>query len=237
MLRAKDRRSHALLVLIAAVFADRALSEPIGQWKTRSASEHVGQVVGIVDGDTFTLLVDRRQLRIRLAEIDTPEKGQPYGKQARQALSDMIFNKAVRIVEIDHDRYGRVVGRVFVGSLDVNAEMVRRGAAWVYRNQAKDASLYEVENKARSARRGIWALPETEQEPPWTWREERRKSSVSSTRAAATPQGPVIGNQRSYIYHRPDCPDYAKVSLKSRVYFDSRAAAEAAGFRQAGNCP
>ena len=219
-----------------------AASKPVGSEPTRktpsaSPSEHIGRVVGIADGDTFTLLVDRQQLRIRLAEIDTPEKGQAYLKRARQALSDMIFDRAVRVVEMDHDRYGRVVGRVYIGSIDVNAEMVRRGAAWVYRKYAKDPSLYELEKEARSARRGIWALPETEQEPPWKWREERRQSSVSSTLTAATPQGPVIGNRRSYIYHRPDCPDYAKVSLNNRVYFDSRAAAEAAGFRQAGNCP
>ena len=55
------------------------------------------------------LLVDRQQLRIRLAEIDTPEKGQPYGNRARQALSDLIFDRAVRVVELDRDRYGRVI--------------------------------------------------------------------------------------------------------------------------------
>ncbi len=77
----------------------------------------------------------------------------------------------------------------------------------MYRKYARDPSLYELENEARGARRGIWALPETEQEPPWKWREERRESNVSSTQATATPQGPVIGNRRSYVYHRPDCPD------------------------------
>ena len=112
-------------------------------------TEHLGKVVGIADGDTFTLLVDRQQLRIRLAEIDTPEKGQPYGNRARQALSELIYGKTVRVVGVDHDRYGRVVGRVYVGSIDVNAEMVRRGAAWVYRKYAKDPSLYELENEAR----------------------------------------------------------------------------------------
>jgi hypothetical protein len=158
-------------------------------------------VVRIADGDTFTLLVDREQLCIRLAEIDTPEKRQPYGNRARQALSALIYGKTVRVVEIDRDRYGRVVGRVYAGGIDINAEMVRRGAAWVYRKYAKDPSLYELENEARAARRGVWALPEAEREPPWTWREDRRKGHSFSTTAPAVRQGPVIGNRRSSIYH------------------------------------
>jgi nuclease-like protein len=98
--------------------ASRAVgAAPARNIRSASLSEHIGRVVGIADGDTFTFLVDRQRLRIRLAEIDTPEKGQPYGNRARQALSDMIFERAVRVVEIDHDRYGRVVGRVYVGSL------------------------------------------------------------------------------------------------------------------------
>ena len=185
-----------------------------------AGTEYLGKVIGIADGDTFTLLVGREQLRIRLAEIDTPEKGQPYGNRARQALSELIYDKTVRVVEIDHDRYGRVVGRVYVGSIDVNAEMVRRGAAWVYRKYAKDPSLYELENEARSARRGIWALPETEREPPWKWREERRESNVSSTPAAAPRAGAGHRQPAELIYHRPDCPDYGKVSPRNRVYFE-----------------
>jgi endonuclease YncB( thermonuclease family) len=72
-----------------------------------AATEYLGRVSGIADGDTFTLLVGREQLRVRLAEIDTPEKGRPYGKRARQALSDLIFDRTVRVVEIDYDHgYG-----------------------------------------------------------------------------------------------------------------------------------
>jgi|tagenome__1003787_1003787.scaffolds.fasta_scaffold20941564_2 nuclease-like protein len=81
--------------------------------------------------------------KVRLAEIDTPESGQPYGSRARQALSDLAFGKSARVVAQDTDRYGRMVGRVYVGSLDVNAEMVRQGAAWVYRRYSHDASLLQ----------------------------------------------------------------------------------------------
>jgi len=63
-------------------------------------------------------------------------------------------------------RYGRTVGRVYVGSEDVNAEMVKQGAAWVYRKYAKDPSLYRLEEQAKAARRGLWGLPEAQRRPP-----------------------------------------------------------------------
>jgi endonuclease YncB( thermonuclease family) len=212
-------------------------SESATSTSSTSASERVGKVVGIADGDTFTLLVGREQLKIRLAEIDTPEEGQAYGNRARQALSSLIYGKTVRVTGLGIDRYQRTVGRVYVGDLDVNAEMVRRGAAWVYRKYATDRFLYDLEEDARSARRGVWASPEAEREPPWQWRVEQGDSHSPRRPSATAHHGPVIGNLRSLIYHRPDCPDYGKVSPRSRVYFDSRAAAEAAGFREARNCP
>ena len=98
------------------------------------ALDYTGRVVGISDGDTLTLLTpEKQQIRVRLGEIDTPESRQPYGTRARQALSNLAFGKEARVVVQDTDRYGRTVGRVYVGGLDVNAEMVKQGAAWVYR--------------------------------------------------------------------------------------------------------
>jgi micrococcal nuclease len=89
-----------------------------------------GKVVGISDGDTITVLVGGHQpLKVRLAEIDAPEKSQAFGQRAKQSLSDLVFGKQVRVEQQDRDRYGRVVGKAYVGSLDVNAEQVRRGMA------------------------------------------------------------------------------------------------------------
>jgi endonuclease YncB( thermonuclease family) len=139
------------------------------------AEELRGLVVGITDGDTLTLLTpERREVKIRLAEIDTPESAQPYGTRSRQALSDLAFQQHVRVDVQDIDRYGRTVGRIYAGRVDVNAEMVRRGAAWVYRRYSRDPSLLVFEDEARQARRGIWALPESQRAPPWEWRRERR---------------------------------------------------------------
>lgn len=156
---------RALLTAFIVLFAQAA-----------SAQDLLGRVVGITDGDTLTLLTERREeVRIRLAEIDTPESGQPYGSRARQILSDLAFGKPVRVAVRDTDRYGRTVGRVFAGALDVNAEMVRRGAAWVYRRYSDDPALLRLEQAARAERVGLWSLPEAERAPPWEWRAAERR--------------------------------------------------------------
>jgi len=137
------------------------------------ASAYTGKVIGVTDGDTIGVLIDLIEHKIRLAEIDTPEKAQPYGKKAKQALSDLVFGKIVDIEKKDVDRYGRIVGRIYINDVDVNAEMVRGGHAWVYRQYATDQGLYAMENDAKQNKRGLWALPEAQQVPPWQWRSSR----------------------------------------------------------------
>ena len=106
-----------------------------------SAAQEV-KVIAITDGDTVKVLThDKKQIKVRLAEIDTPERKQSYGKKAKQALSGMVFAKMVDLRPVTIDRYGRTVGHLFIGSLNVNKEMVRTGNAWVYRRYMKDKSL------------------------------------------------------------------------------------------------
>jgi endonuclease YncB( thermonuclease family) len=141
------------------------------------AGELTGKTIKIADSDTLTLLTaDNSQIKIRLAEIDTPEKGQPYGQKSRQMLADLTFGRSIRVVVQDIDRYGRTVGRVYAGGLDVNAALVEHGAAWVYRKYARDPALFDLERRARADKRGLWALPEAQRQPPWEWRRARRKA-------------------------------------------------------------
>lgn len=133
-----------------------------------------GHVVAIADGDTLTLLTpDRRQVKVRLHGMDAPEAGQPFGNRARQALSELTFQKLARVEVQDTDRYGRTVGRVYVGSVEVNAELVRRGMAWVYTRYNRDPALPILEAEARAAHRGLWADPRPV--PPWDWRRQQRR--------------------------------------------------------------
>lgn len=136
------------------------------------AAELAGTVVGITDGDTLRLLVDRAEIVVRLDQIDAPEKAQPFGQRSRQSLAGLCFRKEARVIEHGRDRYGRTIGTVFVNGLDVNAEQVRRGMAWVYVRYARDPGLVAVEREAREARRGLWADPAPV--PPWEWRRRSR---------------------------------------------------------------
>ena len=134
---------------------------------------HEGKVVKVVDGDTLTILVDKQQLKIRLSDIDTPERKQPFGTKAKQALSDLAFGKQARVIEVTTDRYGRIVGRVYVEGIDVNRELVAQGYAWVYRKYSDDAELLRLESEAKQKGLGLWAEPNPI--PPWEWRRGRRK--------------------------------------------------------------
>jgi len=145
-----------------------------------TADSLTGKVVGISDGDTLTLLKDKQQYKIRLSEIDTPEKGQPYGNKAKQALSALVFGKTVTVEVETTDRYGRTVGKVYSGDIDVNAEMVRNGHAWVYRKYAKDENLYQLEAAAKKNELGLWGLSEAQQIPPWEWRQGKRETTVKA---------------------------------------------------------
>ncbi|GGL95276.1 hypothetical protein GCM10009425_02850 [Pseudomonas asuensis] len=145
------------------------------------------RVVGVHDGDTLTCLTSqKKQLKVRLAEIDTPESKQPYGTRAQQALSGMVFGKDVRLEVQDTDRYGRKVARVYQDKTDVNAEQVKSGSAWVYRQYLKDKSLLALEADAKAAKRGLWALPESERMPPWEWRKADRDKRQDKREASAT---------------------------------------------------
>lgn len=137
------------------------------------ASDLSCKVVGVSDGDTITALCQgREQVKVRLAEIDAPEKSQPFGAKSKQSLSDLCFGKAAQIAEHDRDRYGRTVARVRCAGIDANAEQVRRGLAWVYDRYVTDPDLYPLQDTARAERRGLWA--DSAPTPPWEWRKARR---------------------------------------------------------------
>lgn len=135
-------------------------------------ADFTGDVVGVADGDTITVLRDNEQVKVRLADIDAPEKAQPFGNKSKLALSALVHGKAVLVVEQGHDRYKRTIGRVYQGDVDVSAEQIKQGMAWVYRKYSKDVSLLPLENEAKAQRLGLWA--DIAPVPPWMWRKSKR---------------------------------------------------------------
>jgi len=134
-----------------------------------------GKVIGIKDGDTFEILYDSIPERVRLAEIDCPEKSQAFGKNARQYASDLCFGKTVTVTsDGKRDRYGRVVGTITTQEgINVNEELVKAGLAWHYKQYSKSKTLDGIEQQARDKKLGLWA--DKNPVAPWEWRKARRK--------------------------------------------------------------
>lgn len=132
-----------------------------------------GKVVGVADGDTFTLLLpDNSTKKIRLHGVDAPERRQPFGTVSRQRLSELIFQKQVSVEEKDVDRYGRIVGIAFVNGESVNEEMLRSGLVWHYTQYDQNHEWAQLQEEARRARKGLWR--DKNPVAPWEWRREQR---------------------------------------------------------------
>jgi endonuclease YncB( thermonuclease family) len=137
-------------------------------------------VIAITDGDTLRARCDDQEetIRVRLADIDAPERKQPFGTRSWQSLDELCQGRQAEIRVREKDRYARAIARVVCEGTDANAEQIRLGMAWAYRKYLQDTSLVEVETEAKIARRGLWV--DQEAVPPWEWRRmKRRKARVS----------------------------------------------------------
>ena len=135
-----------------------------------NAYEIAGKVVGITDGDTVVILDGTKtQHKVRLSDIDAPESKQPYGTKARQQLSDFVFGKEVTADCREKDKYGRDLCTIRIDDLDVNAEMVSVGAAWVYTKYNVRTELPALQEAAKEAKRGLWSLPASQTVEPEQW--------------------------------------------------------------------
>jgi endonuclease YncB( thermonuclease family) len=174
---------------------------------TRDA-ELLGTPARVFDGDSFVLRVERREIEIRLVDIDAPEHGQPYADKARAALDQLIWKERLRVVVVDQDKYQRKVGRVYRvrDGLDVNRKLVTDGHVWVYRRRVRDPQLYDLERAARAARRGLWALPQAALEPPWRWRREHPREPLKKSTGRSLPSVDSASSARTTDLHRWESP-------------------------------
>jgi len=130
-----------------------------------------GKVIKIKDGDTIEILLQgNNPITIRLNGIDAPEKKQAFGQKSKEKLSEMIFGKIVKVDCNGKDRYGRVIGDIYLDEVNINEEMVKSGLAWHYKKYSKSDILAEYEDEARNNRRGLWA--DKNPIPPWDFRKK-----------------------------------------------------------------
>jgi endonuclease YncB( thermonuclease family) len=185
--------SSLLLFILFSV--DRVHADTVDNKPSRpiAGAEGVfdGPVTWVTDGDSLYVRVRGRDMEVRLADVDAPERDQPYGWSSKLKLLDLVRNRHLVLAPRDVDRYGRVVARVWAGEMDVNRELVKQGAAWFYPEYAEDESLYNEEQRARDRKLGLWALPAEQRIEPSEWRRRKRdeepirRSEKSKARAHA----------------------------------------------------
>lgn len=138
-----------------------------------------GKVIKVVDGDTLIVLDEKKsQHKIRLAGIDAPERGQPFGKKSKKYLQALVKNSKVCVDWHKLDKYGNKIGIIILGKAELNYKMINKGLAWHYKVFQYQQSKYEREKyteaeiDAKLAGIGLWSEPNAI--PPWEWRKGSR---------------------------------------------------------------
>ena len=228
--------SHTTRLVAALAVAAVLAGQSIGEVPRLPSLEHGASVTGladVTDGDTVVI----NGTRIRLEGIDAPEAGQtcgtrnggswPCGASAATALRRLIEGEAVRCDPHGIDKYGRMLGVCFLGEVDVNAWMVRRGHAWAFVKYSE--SYANDEQQARAEKAGIW---QGEAVPAWEYRAQRWAGVEEKAPNGCAIKGNVTANGK--IYHMPWSPWYAQIKMdpaRGRRWFCTEGEAVAAGWR------
>lgn len=133
------------------------------------------KVIGISDGDSFTVLFKKEPYKIRIHGIDAPESEMPFYKNSRGFLSSLIFNKYVKLEITDVDKYQRYVADVFLtNQTNIAHEMVKNGMAWHFTRYSDDYKMDEYEQIARDFKKGLWQ--DDNPEAPWEYRKSQKEA-------------------------------------------------------------
>lgn len=125
------------------------------------------KVLAVMDGDTVFVKSGPFKAKLRLVNIDAPEKDQPYGKQSQESLQSLIGGKVIHVESKAVDKFGRTIALVSIGDINVNEEQVRRGMAWAY-SRSREGRAYDIlQSEAQQARRGLWSQTNPQQPSQW----------------------------------------------------------------------
>lgn len=165
-----------LSILIPAVFLAMFLLPTTSSAFKLTALQ--GKVMQVKDGDTVVISPSDGGpfFTCRLYGIDSPEsygkEGQSYGDEAKRELKSMILGEAVEVTTTGDKTHNREVCIIKKDGMDVNLEMIKRGAAWAYRKYLKEpytSKYIEAENEAKAKKVGLWN--DSNPVPPWEFRQ------------------------------------------------------------------
>lgn len=166
----------------------------------------VGTVLSVTDGDTIKVQLSSGPMSVRFHSIDAPEKDQPWGMDARSALTGRLAGRQVELEVWTQDRYERLVATVYLGDENINAWMVQEGHAWAYRDYMKDPQYCVSEAVARARRLGLWSLPSMY--APWEWRAHKRDDSKGFTDYSGETAANCIAAMHRPRNSAPKAPTY-----------------------------
>ena len=128
------------------------------------------EITYFYDGDTVKISDKGHEYKLRLTDIDAPERTQEYGLKSRRALMQLCKNASVQVQLLGVDKYQRKLGKLECDNQDVSFYMVENGYAWFYHQYSSDSALELAEMGARDNKRGLWKAKQ--QTPPWIWRKK-----------------------------------------------------------------
>jgi len=184
-----------VLALASLLIAFASRAEPIpgvsAEPRVPVASEvRTGRCISIADGDTLTVRLGTENVSVRLEGIDAPESRQDHGAKAKAALSDLVKGQTVDVHVTGTDRYKRTLAIVMIGGVNVNERLVEDGWAWQYDEYNDDLHLAELEEIARTERRGLWAHANAV--APWDFRRlERARRQLARDRQQGLVDAPA----------------------------------------------
>ena len=130
----------------------------------------------VYDGDTVELQSPTGRFKLRLTDIDAPERNQEYGQKSRRALSKLCTGNNIKTgnsikisIELTgKDKYDRNLGRLKCDMIDASLYMAQHGYAWHNDKYSNDPAIKTAADQARKKRIGLWRSKNPM--PPWVWR-------------------------------------------------------------------
>lgn len=154
-------RGTVYYILILILFATNLSCNSKSRSKKEigsDAKQTTGKVIGIVDGDTYDILMEgNKTVRIRMEGIDAPEKGMPFYKVAKTHLSDLCFGQQVTLKITGKDHHDRTLAFSYMqDGTELSHEMLKAGLAWHFKEYNSDTDLAQLETEARKSKLGLW---------------------------------------------------------------------------------